>query len=66
MTFAVVLALGAGLSAYDDAVAESVNDELLRDRWAPSVWGPDEKAGAVNRTTPELVLQAVGLVKQGK
>jgi hypothetical protein len=28
--------------------------------------GPDDKAGAVNRTTPEIVLEAVKLVKQGK
>lgn len=29
-------------------------------------WGPDDKISAPNRTTPELVLEAVGLVKQGK
>jgi kynurenine formamidase len=28
--------------------------------------GPDDMAGAVNRTTPDLVLKAAGLVKQGK
>jgi len=43
-----------------------VNDEPLTARWAPSEWGPDDKVGAVNRTTPELVLKAVGLVKRGK
>ena len=46
--------------------ALAVNDEPLRDGWAPSEWGPDDKAGAVNRTTPAMVLQAVQLVKQGK
>ncbi len=46
--------------------AMAVNDEPLTDNWAPSEWGPDDKAGAVNRTTPELVLKAIGLVKQGK
>jgi len=46
--------------------AQDVNDEPLDDRWAPSEWGPDDKAGSVNRTTPEIVLSAVGLVKQGK
>ena len=46
--------------------AQDVNDEPLNDNWAPSEWGPDDKAGAVNRTTPELVLNAVGLVKLGK
>lgn len=43
-----------------------VNDEPLRDRWAPSEWGPDDRIGALNRITPELVLKAVGLVKRGR
>ena len=46
--------------------AQDVNDEPLNDNWAPSEWGPADKAGAVNRTTPELVLKAVGIVNQGK
>ena len=48
------------------AEAQSVNDEPLNQKWAPSEWGADDKVGAPNRTTPELVLKAVGLVKQGK
>ena len=43
-----------------------VNDEPLTGKWAPSEWGPDDKVGAPNRTTPELVLKAVSLVKKGK
>ena len=46
--------------------AQEVNDEPLADDWAPSEWGSDDKAGAVNRTSPEIVMKAVGLVKQGK
>ena len=46
--------------------AQEVNDEPLNDNWAPSEWGPDDKAGAVNRTTPEMVLKAMSLVQQGK
>jgi kynurenine formamidase len=46
--------------------AQEVNDEPLKDKWAPTEWGADDKAGAVNRTTPEMVLKAVGLVKKGK
>jgi kynurenine formamidase len=46
--------------------AQEFNDEPLDDNWAPSEWGADDKAGAVNRTTPELVLAAIDLVKQGK
>jgi len=48
------------------SMAAEVNDEPLKDKWSPSEWGADDKAGAVNRTTPEIVLKAVGLVKQGK
>lgn len=46
--------------------AEEVNDRPLTENWAPSEWGADDMAGSVNRITPELVLKAVGLVKQGK
>jgi kynurenine formamidase len=46
--------------------AWSANDEPLTEGWAPSEWGPDDKAGSVNRTTPEMVLNAMKLVKQGK
>jgi len=44
----------------------AVNDEPLTEGWAPSEWGADDKAGAVNRTTPEMVLKAAQLIKQGK
>ena len=56
---AVTLSLPAGAQL-------GVNDEPLTAKWAPSEWGPDDKVGAPNRTTPELVLKAVGLVKKGK
>jgi kynurenine formamidase len=48
------------------ASAQEYNDEPLNDNWAPGEWGPDDKAGAVNRTTSEMVLNAVGIVVQGK
>jgi len=44
----------------------AVNDQPLTEEWAPSEWGAEDKVGAVNRTTPALVLNAVKLVKQGK
>ena len=47
-------------------LAQTVNDAPLNEKWAPTEWGADDKAGSVNRTTPQLVLKAVGLVKQGK
>ena len=48
------------------AAAQEFNDKPLQENWWPTEWGPDDKVGAPNRTTPEIVLKAVGLVKQGK
>jgi hypothetical protein len=48
------------------ASANSVNDEPITDNWAPSEWGIDDMAGAVNRTTPAIILDALKYVKQGK
>lgn len=45
---------------------EPVSDKPFQEKWAPTEFGPGDKAGAVNRTTPALVLKAVRLVKQGK
>ena len=59
---ATLLALGA--SAVQ--AQQQVNDSPFTENWAPSEWGADDKAGAVNRTTPELVLKAAKLVKKGK
>jgi Putative cyclase len=53
-------------AASGPAMAQNVNDEPLNDKWAPSEWGADDKVGAPNRTTPEMVLKAIGLVKKGK
>ncbi|MGK0173227.1 MAG: hypothetical protein ACI9W2_004974 [Gammaproteobacteria bacterium] len=44
----------------------SVNDSPFSEHWAPSEWGPDDKAGSVKRTTPEMVIKAAQLVKRGK
>ncbi|MEZ5650888.1 MAG: cyclase family protein [Burkholderiaceae bacterium] len=63
---ATTAAMAVALTAHFGAHAADTNDEPLTQNWAPTEWGPDDKAGAVNRTTPELVLKAVGLVKQGK
>jgi len=43
-----------------------VNDEPLRESWAPSGWGAEDRIRSANRITPSGVLGAVGLVKQGK
>src|SRR5262245_21377844 len=46
--------------------APPVNDKPLTEKWAPTEWGANDKAGAVNRTTPATVMKAMRLVKQGK
>ena len=46
--------------------ALAVNDEPLNDRWSPSEFGADDKAGAVNRTNPCTVMAGVKLVKKGR
>lgn len=43
-----------------------VNDKPLTEKWAPTEWGANDKAGSVNRTTPAMVMKALRLVKQGK
>jgi kynurenine formamidase len=42
------------------------NDKPFEEKWWPSEFGPDDKAGAINRITPEYVLKVLKLVKQGK
>ena len=46
--------------------AQDVNDAPLQEKWAPAEWGADDRAGSVNRTTPEMVLKSIQLVKRGK
>lgn len=59
----LAVALGAGLGA---TTAWSANDKPYTEKWAPSEWGADDKAGSVNRTTPDMVMKAAKLVKRGK
>ena len=63
------MGLAASLAAFGwvtVAHSQEVNDAPLTENWTPSEWGADDKVGAANRTTQEMVLKAVGLVKQGK
>src|SRR5262245_21255068 len=46
--------------------AQEFNDRPLKEKWWPSEFGPDDKAGAINRITPATVIRAMRLVKQGK
>ncbi len=60
------LALTGALTAGLAGQTLAANDKPLTENWAPSEWGADDMAGSVNRTTPEMVLKAAKLVKQGK
>ena len=56
----------ACVCAMTSGVVRADNDQPLEENWAPSEWGADDKVGAVNRTTPAMVLSAARLIKQGK
>ena len=56
----------ASLICMYGAAGWAVNDEPLKEKWAPSEFGKDDKAGAANRRTAASVLKAVKLVKKGK
>ncbi len=60
------LAIGVMTACAPASARQKFNDEPLTAKWAPGEWGADDRVGAANRTTPELVLKAVGLVKRGK
>ena len=62
----LALAGGACMCAMTASQTWAENDQPLRENWAPSEWGADDKAGSVNRTTPAMVLGAARLIKQGK
>jgi kynurenine formamidase len=46
------------------AVAPAVQERTAG--WFPSRWGPDDQAGALNEITPDVVLDAVRLVRTGQ
>lgn len=61
---AVLSALAMGTAV--PVAAQVFNDKPLTEKWWPSEFGADDKAGAINRITPEVVLKVIKLVKQGK
>src|SRR5438093_4687925 len=63
--FALALIVALCLTGVTVASAQ-MSDKPLIEKWAPTEYGPDDKAGAVNRTTPAMVLKALKVVKQGK
>lgn len=42
------------------------DDTPIGPKWWPSEWGADDQRGAANRLTPEKVLEASSLIKQGR
>lgn len=44
------------------------NDKPFEEKWFPTEWGPNDKAGAINRITPQYVMKVLGsgIIKQGK
>ena len=64
----MVTALLAGLilATVSFAARGPYNDEPLEQNWAPSEFGPDDKAGAINRIVPATVMNAIRLVKKGR
>ena len=47
-------------------IALTATFTLTQESWFPSEWGADDRRGAVNRLTPEKVLQAASLIKTGE
>ena len=63
-TGTIVGAFALSLTVFGPALM--ANEAPLTENWAPTEWGAEDRAGSANRTTPDVVLKAVKLVKQGK
>ncbi len=62
----VVLALVVALCLAGVRVASAqVNDRPLTEKWAPTEWGPDDKAGSINRINPTVVMKALRHADRG-
>ena len=59
----MALAMGYTVAFADEP---PINDKPLTEKWFPTEFGADDKAGAINRVTPDKVMKALKLVKQGK
>lgn len=62
----VLLVALAGFSGWALGQQNSETATPIGPRWWPSEWGPADQRGAANRVTPEKVLEAHKLIKQGK
>ena len=61
-----ILALTACSVAFLACITLSNGQTPIGSRWWPSEWGADDERGAVNRITPEKIVEAAGLIKTGK
>ena len=62
----VLLVVLAGFSGWALGQQNSDTETPIGPRWWPSEWGPADQRGAANRITPDKVLEASKLIKQGK
>jgi kynurenine formamidase len=62
----LLTAVLAGTAGAQQQAAPPPNDKPFTENWWPSEFGPDDKAGAINRITPEYVMKSMRLVRQGK
>ena len=58
----MALAMGYTVAFADEP---PINDKPLTEKWFPTEFGADDKAGAINRVTPDKVMKALKLVKTG-
>lgn len=63
LRLSLLLGMPLLLLAAADAGAQ---ETPVGEKWWPSEWGPEDERGAVNRITPEKVLEAVSLVEEGR
>ncbi len=61
-----ILALTACNVAFLACITLSNGQTPIGSQWWPSEWGADDERGAVNRITPEKIVEAAGLIKTGK
>ena len=55
--------LGVALAQAQDT--PPTDDRPFNEKWWPTEWGADDKAGAINRITPQYVMKVMQLVKKG-
>ena len=49
------LALVVAVCLFAALAHAQIDDKPLKENWAPTEWGADDRVGAANRTTPEIV-----------